>query len=66
MSIEKEANHVMNFLCGFNDANSSISRGAVNFWLEKYSDTVFARGKLRKVVFTMITPEMYNVSTKEI
>ena len=66
LEIAAEVTQVMRFICGFNDAKSSISIDAVNLWLENHSDTLFVRGKLRQVVFTKVTDTMYKVQTEEI
>lgn len=64
--LEQEVSNTMRFLCGFNSAQTSISKAAINHWLENYSTTVFVNGRLRQVVFTPVTLEMYNVKTEEI
>lgn len=66
MTPARESSQVMNFLCSSNYACSTISKEAVNYWLENYNDTLFVKGHLRKIVFTSITPEMYNVKTEEL
>jgi len=62
---EEETKYAMRFLCSHKDASTTVKSGTVNYWLEQHSDTVFVQGKLRRVRFTMITPETYKLTTEE-
>jgi len=66
MSDEEQAMNAMRYICGFPKASTSIKVCAVNYWLEHYSDTVFVQGRLRRVRFTMVTPETYSITTEQI
>jgi len=63
---KQEAVHAMQYMSAFTAASTTIGAGAVNYWLENHSDTIFLHGQLRRVKFTMITPEAYKLTTEAI
>ena len=52
-------------------ANSDLARDyltedQVNFWIDNYSLTQFCNGTVRRVIFTQITPNRYEVRTEKV
>ena len=65
MKIDENVIKHMNNVSMFPNYRGTIKRVEVEYWLAKYSDVMFCRGRGVKVKFTMITPERYLLTTEE-
>lgn len=63
--LEKEAIQIMHHCASIAGANGTTTSDVIDHYLNNYSDTVFCRGHLRRLVFTPITEKTYRYKTEE-
>lgn len=64
--IEQDYSQTIRYLATFPENETHISKDLVEYWLLNHSNTVFCRGKLRKIVFEKVTNKVYLAKTKEV